>query len=265
MDPTGGYDEYSFVSEFYDYVDPYKERPDVAFYIDEARRSGGPVLEIGCGTGRVLIPTARAGVEIVGLDLAEAMLATCQETLAKEPEDVIQRTKLINADMCDFELGRKFSLATIPFRPFQHLLTTDAQLACLQSIHRHLEDGGRLIVDLFNPNLSILIEKEFEAEWGDEPEIQMPDGRRVVRRMRRTAHDPFHQVNHVEIIYYVTHPDGREERLVHAFKMRYLFRYEAEHLLHRTGFEVENLYADYERKPYGSIYPGELIFVAVKR
>jgi hypothetical protein len=66
----------------------------------------------------------------------------------------------------------------------------------------------------------------------------------------------------VELIYYVTHPDGREERLVHAFPMRYLFRFEAEHLLVRCGFAVEALYAGFDRSPYGSAYPGELIFVA---
>jgi hypothetical protein len=63
----------------------------------------------------------------------------------------------------------------------------------------------------------------------------------------------------------VTHPDGREERLVHAFRMRYLFRFEMEHLLARTGFAVEHLYAGYDRSAYGSTYPGDLIFVARKR
>ena len=76
--------------------------------------------------------------------------------------------------------------------------------------------------------------------------------------------DAFNQINYVELIYYVTHPDGREERLVHSFPMRYLFRFEAEHLLVRSGFEVEDVYADFEKNPYGSTYPGELIFVAKK-
>ena len=64
--------------------------------------------------------------------------------------------------------------------------------------------------------------------------------------------------------YYVTHPDGRQERGVHAFPMRWLYRFEAEHLLVRCGFEVEHLYADYDKSEYGSKYPGELIFVARK-
>jgi hypothetical protein len=85
-----------------------------------------------------------------------------------------------------------------------------------------------------------------------------------VRKSRIAARDYFNQVNQTELIYYVTHPDGRTERLVHAFPMRYLFRYETEHLLVRAGFEVEHLYAGYDKSPYGSTYPGELIFVAKK-
>jgi hypothetical protein len=74
--------------------------------------------------------------------------------------------------------------------------------------------------------------------------------------------DYFNQINHIEMIHYVTHADGRTERLVHTFPMRYLFRFEAEHLLARCGFEVEQVYADFDRNPYGSKYPGELILIA---
>jgi hypothetical protein len=86
----------------------------------------------------------------------------------------------------------------------------------------------------------------------------------VTRHARVAARDYFNQVQDVELIYYVVHPDDRQERLVHAFPMRYLFRFEAEHLLARCGFAVEAIYGDYDRSPYGSKYPGELIFVAVK-
>ena len=72
----------------------------------------------------------------------------------------------------------------------------------------------------------------------------------------------FWSLVYVELVYYVTHPDGREERLVHSFPMRYLFRFEAEHLLVRSGFEVAHVYAGFDKSLYGSTYPGELIFVA---
>lgn len=264
MDPTGGYVEYPFVAEFYDYVVPYRDRQDVAFFVEMARRSEGPVLELGCGTGRVLIPTARAGVEIVGLDLSPSMLSVCREKLSREPQAVQSRVQLVQGDMQQFDLGREFGLVTIPFRPFQHLITVEDQLSCLDSIHRHLADGGRLILDLFNPSLPRLVEERYLAESGEEPEFTMPDGRKVVRRHRTVSRDLLNQIIDSELIYYVTHPDGREERLVHRFQMRYLFRFEAEHLLARSGFQVENVYSDYDRSPYGAKYPGELIIVARK-
>ena len=222
------------------------------------------MLELGCGTGRVLVPIARAGVEVVGLDVSPRMLAVCREQLAREPEAVRSNATLVQGDMRDFDLGQTFALATSPFRPFQHLLSVADQRSCLSSVRRHLKDGGRLVLDLFNPSLEMLAHPNVGQETGDEPEFVTPDGRRVVRRQRTVACDRFEQVNQHELIYYVTHPDGRKERLVHAFPLRYLFKFEAEHLLARSGFEVEEVYADYDGNPYGSKYPGEMIFVARK-
>jgi len=264
MNSSSGYEEYAFIADLYDHVVPYRNRPDVEFFVEAAEESGGPVLEVGCGTGRVLIPTARAGIEIVGLDLSQPMLDVCRKRLLQEPEEVQARVKLVEADMRDFELGQTFRLVTTPFRPFQHLTTVDDQLACLGSIHRHLMEDGRLILDIFNPSFEYLTRKDVGEEIEDEPEFTTPDGRRVVRKHRTVSQDRFSQVNQVELIYYVTHPDGREERLVHSFPMRYLFRFEAEHLLVRSGFEVEHVYADFDKSPYGTKYPGELIFVAKK-
>jgi len=255
-------DDYSPIAEFYDHVVPYAERGDIAFYVEEARRSGGPVLEVGCGSGRVLIPTARAGIEITGLDASAAMLAQCREHLEQEAADVRSRVTLVEGDMRDFDLDRRFALTTIPFRPFQHLLTVEDQLACLRCIHGHLVDGGRLVLDLFNPSLDMLVNRPIGEEIAEGDPFTMPDGRLVNRSFRIAAADRFAQVNQVELIYDVTHPDGRTERRVHAFPMRYLFRYEAEHLLARAGFTVEHLYADHLRSPYGSTYPGDLVFIA---
>jgi SAM-dependent methyltransferase len=264
MTVAGGYDQYAFIADLYDYVGPYRDRRDVSFFVDAAREAGSPVLEVGCGTGRVLIPTVRAGLDIVGLDFSSRMLDVCRHRLQDEPDPVRARAQLVQGDMRAFDLGRTFTLATIPFRPFQHLVTVEEQLSCLESIHRHLVDGGAIILDVFNPSLDALGDRPYGHEFGEEPEFSVPDGRRVTRRHRMVAQDRFKQTNDVELIYYVTHPDGRGERLVHAFTMRYLFRFEVEHLLARAGFQVEHLYADYDKSPYGSKYPGELLLVARK-
>jgi len=164
-----------------------------------------------------------------------------------------------------FDLGRTFTLATIPFRPFQHLLNMDDQLACLSCIRRHLVDNGLLIFDVFNPSLDALVNQPIGQEIdAGEPEFTTPDGRRVTRLFKIVASDRFQQINDIELIYSVTYPDGRQERLVQAFRMRYLFRFEVEHLLARAGFVVERLYAGYDRSEYGSTYPGELVFLARK-
>lgn len=257
-------DGYEGAAEFYDYVVPYATRGDVEFYVDEALAANGPVLELGCGTGRVLIPIARAGVTIHGLDGSAAMLERCMEKLATESASVRSRVALHQGDMRSFRLQKQFALITIPFRPFQHLLTVEDQLDCLRSIHSHLADEGRMILDLFNPSLDLLVNRPSGVEMVEGPPFETPDGRSVTRSFKVSNPDRFEQVNDIELIYDVTHRDGRRERQVHAFRMRYFFRYEAEHLLARSGFAVEQLYAGYDRSAYGSTYPGELIFIARK-
>lgn len=257
------HDEYADAAEFYDSVTPYRARQDVAFFVEAARAAPGPVLELGCGTGRILIPTARAGARITGLDASSAMLAMCRRKLADESEEVQSRATLVRGDMREFELHREFELVTIPFRPFQHLLTVEDQLACLGAIRRHLVPGGKLILDVFNPAIERLAAPlSAPGSWEEEPEFTLPDGRRVLRRVRIVGRDLLKQIHDIEFDYQVTHADGRQETRTHSTRMRYSFPYEVEHLLARSGFAVEDLFSDYHKSPYGSHYPGELIFVA---
>src|SRR5215471_1368923 len=194
------HDEYAAIADLYDHVGPYRALTDIGFYIDAARESGGPVMELGCGTGRVLIPTARAGVAITGLDLSPAMLEVCRLKLAAEPAEVQSRVHLVQASMTDFRVDRRFWLVTIPFRPFQHLLTVADQLACLACIRRHLAADGRLVFDLFNPSLDAIVKNPIGVELGSEPEFTTPDGRRVVRCHKTVAQDRFLQIGHFELL-----------------------------------------------------------------
>ncbi|HUV30137.1 MAG TPA: class I SAM-dependent methyltransferase [Acidobacteriota bacterium] len=265
MDTAGGYEDFPFVAEYYDYVHSYAALKDTDFFVGFARKAFGPVLELACGTGRVLIPTAKAGIEIVGLDLSEPMLSACRRKLSKEAAEVQARVQLVHADMRRFDLKRRFALAMIPFRSFQLLTEIDDQLSCLASVHRHLQDDCRLVLDLFNPHMPWLAGEPRKEEYGDDPPVTMPDGRKVYMRGRNVRIDRPKQCIDVELIFYVEHPDGRKERLVHSFRVFYLFRYEAEHLLARSGFEVEHVYGDHEMNPFGTEEPGELILVARKR
>jgi SAM-dependent methyltransferase len=256
---------YVVAADFYDYVEDYRTRPDVPFFVELAKEANGPVLEFGCGTGRVLIPAARAGVTIVGIDLSQPMLDICERKLLLEPSDVQSRVQLHRADMRESGLSGQFALAMIPFRPFQHLVEVEDQLACLASIHRLLRDDGRLVLDVFNPSLKILVADNLGAEWDEGPSFDLPDGRHVVRKVKYVARDFIKQVLTIELIYDATGMSGQTERLVHAFQMRYFFRYEMEHLLARAGFHVEALYGDYEHHPLSDTHSNDLVFVAHKR
>lgn len=257
--------EYDRFAEYYDHVVPYRARTDVGFFVDLAREAGGGVLEAGCGTGRVLVPTARAGVTIDGLDLSAAMLEQCRVSLAHEPAEVQRRVRLHHGDMRTAQLGRRYALVTMPFRSVQHLLDVEDQRRALDNLRDHLAPQGRLVVDAFNPSLPFLTDQRITIEPYAEPAFTMPDGRRVVRSYRIAGRDYFAQVQQVEFTIDVGHPDGRAERHVETFALRYFFRFELEHLLERCGFSVEALYGDYDRSPYGRRYPGELIFVARRR
>ncbi len=190
------------------------------------------------------------------------MLDRCRGKLASENEDVRNRVVLERGDMRDFRYDVPFQLVTIPFRPFQHLNTVAEQLACLASIHRALADGGRLILDVFNPSLTALVDESRLQELSSGAPFTLPDGRVVERTERVTGRDYAKQIVFVDLIFSVTHLDGRRERLVQSIQMRYLFRYELEHLLARSGFEIEAAYCDYQLTPLDAGPAQELVFVA---
>ena len=262
MDNEGGFNLYEFTAEFYDLSYREMRQTDIGFYVDLQRETGGATLEIACGTGRILIPSARTGGAITGLDFSRPMLDVCRKKLAEEPPEVRQRVTLVEGDMANFDLGRTFDLILIPFRPFQHLIAVESQKACLASVRRHLAPGGRLVFDVYHPNPAYLIDApDFDAARIDMPETALPDGRTVSRAHRITGHHRAGQYNDIEFIYDVTWPDGRRERIDQSFPMRYYYRYEIEHLLELCGFRVVELYGNFDRSPFEDDSP-EMIFVA---
>lgn len=257
-----GYEE-GFSAEFYDPI--YGSRiPDVDFFKNYAKDAKGRILELASGTGRVLIPLAQAGYEITGLDLSTFMFDVCRRKLVEQPMDVQKRVNLVQVNMADFRLNEKFTLAIIPAHSFQILIKQKDQENCLRSIAAHLKPHGRLIVDVFHPDFPRLYDPQFQQERQTSTNITLDDGRRVRVSDRIAAYHKSEQYNDVEQIYYVHHPDGKEERLVQTFSMHYFFRYEMEYLLQLCGFNVIEIFGNFDKTPFTDISP-EMIFVAEKK
>jgi SAM-dependent methyltransferase len=264
MSTHGRYSDRPILAELYDLVPAYRQRPDVEFYLRRCREADGPILELGCGTGRILLPAARAKCRMTGLDISEHMLSRCRYKLQQEDKTVQDRVQLIQGKMSEFSLEQDFALAIIPFHAFQHLISVEEQMACLRRVHGHLKAKGRLILDVFQVKLRLLHKVPLGEEIEDTPEFAMPDGRRLRRTHRLVDRHPSEQYNDVEMIYYLTEPDNTTQRIVQAFPFRYFFRYEVERLLARCGFTITDLFGDFAASPLTDNSP-EMIFLATKR
>jgi len=251
----------SFIADYYDESPVVIGRvQDVAFYCDAAREFGDPVLELGCGTGRVTMALAERGHHVTGLDLSVRMLQRAEEKRAALSVEKRELARLVQGDMTKFDLGEKFRLIIIPFRPFQHLLETQQQVDCLACAHKHLMRGGQLILDVFQTDAERMHDPSCQRE-NVVAEYKMPDGRAVQITERIAAFHRAEQRNDVEMIFTVTNSDRKKERLVFAWTLRYFFRHEVEHLLARCGFRVNALYGDFDRSPIEDTSP-EMIFIA---
>jgi ubiquinone/menaquinone biosynthesis C-methylase UbiE len=251
----------SFIADHYDESPIVRARTqDVAFYRRAAEEFGDPVLELGCGTGRITMALAEIGKRVTGLDLSERMLERAARKRSALNKEERERVHLVQSDMSKFDLGEKFRLVIIPFRPFQHLREVREQMDCLERVRKHLKPGGRLILDVFQTDAERMHDPVHMRE-SSLVDYKTADGRQVRISERVAAFHRAEQTNDVEMIYSVQHPDGRKERLVFAWPLRYFFRYEVEHLLARCGFRVTAEYGDFDRTPIRDDSP-EMIFVA---
>jgi SAM-dependent methyltransferase len=263
--PRAYYDSGSLHVESYDSI--YAPLPDalagdVAFYAALARRGGGRVLEIGCGTGRVALALAIAGFDIVGLDLSEAMLAQARAKGQALPAAAASRLELMRGDMRDFAFSRRFATIILPFRTFHLLLSEADQRRCLAAIARHLERGGRVAIHLFDPPPDIIARAEAPV-LGREHGVNRSTGRRIEAYSGACTVDAARQIRREIWHYREFDRDGtalREQRLELA--VRWIRRPEMRALLEQAGLAIEAEYGDFLGRPPRA--GGEQIWVALK-
>ncbi len=245
--------EYAAIAELYaiDFADIHE---DVDFYHSLAKHTNGAILELMCGTGRVLVPLARAGFDVTGIDTSAEMLAVAQRALATAPATLIQ------ADARTWQSDTRYGLAIVALNSFMHMTTTTDQLDMLATIHDVLQPGGRLVIDVFNPDIRSI--PRYRGDVVLDRQFMLPDGRQVQKFVVQWADVVAQQIN--VVFMYDINDDAQMRRVTASFTMRWLWHYEAEHLLARAGFVLEHVYGDYELGPLTN-ESEQMIFVARKR
>ncbi len=239
--------------ELYDLFHPHdREDSDVAFYRELAADRGGPVLELGAGTGRTLIPIARAGVEIHGLDTSPRMLAALRQRLQTESDEVRARVHIDEGDMRDFSLDRKFEIVQIPFRGFLHNLTREEQLKCLRGCRSHLDPAGVLAFSVFHPSIEIMGANAgaFSGVWRWRGERPTSDGGRVALS-ECTTYDTPNQRLSARLRYEKFDGRGRLEFAhLHCLELAYLYPGDLRGLLGEAGFGEVDIEGGFEGAPF---------------
>ena len=240
---------YDLLSRFYD-LENADFTEDLDFWVRLAKECGGPVLELGCGTGRVTQQIARAGINVVGLDYSEEMLVLARAKLNRRPE-LAARATLLFGDMTNFDLASLFtahcSLIVVPFNTFMHLLTTADQLAMLACARKHLGPGGRLVLDMTNP----------APAYADSPHETLTLERTftddvyhlTLQQFSTLRIDRVDQIAHIVYHYDATAADGSLKRTLVPLTLRYTFPAEMKLLLERSGFKLVHMYGDYAGSP----------------
>ena len=237
-----GYDQ---MARFYD-LEHDALIDDLLMYENFARRCGSPVLELGCGTGRVALHLARAGFEVTGLDASPVMLAVAHEKLARA--GLAEQVHLLEADLCDFALDQRFTMATLAINTFMHFLTVADQVRVLTNAHRHLKPGGLLVIDLPRAGRSLLLEAG--ERFTVNQVLTDPDTGRAILKLIAVTVDFATQTQHLTLAYDETDEGGVVHRTTASFQVHCFFRYEVELLLDKAGFTVEALYGSYGLDPY---------------
>lgn len=239
------HDPYARFAQFYD-LEYASFDADLDFYRSFAVQANGPILELGCGTGRVLAGLEGLGLPLTGVDSSRTMLDIATAVLDRA-------TTLIECDIVDLE-----SCTTLPDNPywmafsainsFLHLGDINAQIDALRAVRSVMIAGGILLLDLMVPEPSYL--SSLDGRLHLELSATLPDGRRLDKLASRT-HDLATQTIHTTVFFDTIEPEtGAIVRVADTYDTRYIHRFELEHLLERSGWRLISVYGSYDLETY---------------
>jgi SAM-dependent methyltransferase len=214
------------------------------FYLELARAAQGPVLDVACGTGRVLLPMLQEGFDADGLDFFPAML----ERLRQKASALGMSPQLYQADMASFRLSRQYELILIPFNAFIHNLTAEAQLGCLTCCREHLLPGGQLAFDTFFPGAALITAPQNTRAL--EAEITHPKTGLPVRLFDTRSFDLVRQIQHSRVEIEMLDSSGNVTATHRSqTTLRFIYKTEMELLLKLAGFKKFQISGDFEGRP----------------
>jgi SAM-dependent methyltransferase len=238
--------------ELYDIVTPASFRGDAEWYRRKAREYGGPVLELGAGTGRITLGIAQDGVSVHALDRDPAMLDKLRQKLASLPSELQDRVVVMVGDMRAFTLADRFALIIAPFRAFLHNLTEHDQLACLDRVREHLRPGGSFAFNVFHPSLEYMAHHTgaFAGIWRWACTFPRADGGCVVRS-DSNRYDTVKQLVNSQHRYEEYGPDGTLTRTsLHRLQLSYLYPPDLRRLLKEAGFQSVQIAGGFDGRPF---------------
>ena len=239
-------DPYADLPELYD-LEHATLSEDVDLYLRLAEVVGDPILELGCGTGRVLAPLAEAGYRVTGIDLSRPMLDRAEARL--RPLAQSEQVRLVQAPMSEADAapGGPFGLVILSLNGLMHLSAQEEQRTVLSASRRALDPRGMLVIDVLNPDPALLA--GFDGRVQHEGSWSLADGSRVDRFAART-HAPAEQRIETDLWFELLAADGQVRRVRTDFPMRYVFPTELELMLELTGFVEWKRYGSYELDPF---------------
>jgi SAM-dependent methyltransferase len=239
-------DDWGAIARIYDLEHPAVRGAELRFWDELAKESGGPVLELAAGSGRITLALAKKGHTVTGLELSEGMLARARGRSSKLGQAAQERIRWVQGDMSAFSFpGETFGLIFVAFNSFWLLPDEETQQACLLRMKEHLAPGGRVVLDLFPP-----VEDDFQDEEGITQHVAVEMKGRAVVRVKDYHWDPQIRRGVSDVRYYGGRPGGKV-KVVASFKygLRIVPLEEVRTLLRGCGFEVVEEYGSYEREP----------------
>lgn len=223
-------------ARFYDQIYHFhRDDVDNKWFQEQISSVKGKILEVGCGTGRLLMEAHKNGADIYGIDISQPMIDILLSKMDKKNYNRISRQNIL-----DFRFDFKFDLVIAPFRVMMHMLEKKDQLKALDNVYNNLNEGGRFIFDAFIPDLNYLV-KGFNNHTDYEGEYE--PGKKL-RRIVSTTPDLITQT--IDINFRIEWDEsGRENVEQWSIPLRFFFRYELEHLVERSKFNKYKILGDY--------------------